>query len=281
MKWMKSWGSTLKLLLKLGPKQLQELPIDLSKDPHAEPNAWWGTFLVGEEQSRFFKIGPIVVCLDRYNHEWRITIRLEGSKTPFRSFAAKTSNHITLKPVLPDRPLLSTLDQPFYIAADDRLMLYLSVPLWISIEVGQPSILLDEIKTNNLAETWSGRNTIEGELCYANRTQAFAQMDAQLAQEEAGTTQVIIPISIVNRSKNTLLIDALKIPLPLLSIYTDATNSLWTEQLYFYQDETDRPLVQPSLQGPPKTLKEPRLLNGPRSVLKPTLRKLLIPFIRN
>ncbi len=280
MKWIQSFKTSFKRLLKRLPTQSHAAPIDLSQNPHAEPSAWWGTFLVGEEQSRFFKIGSIVLCLDRYNHEWRITIRLEGHKTPLRSFAAKTSNHISLKPVLADRPLLSTLDQPFYIAQDDSLMLYLSVPLWISIEVGHPGILLDEIKTENLATTWSGRNTLEGELCYANRAQVFAQVDEQ-GHVDIDTTHVIIPMVIANRSKSTLVLDTLKIPLPLLSIYVDANQCLWTEQLYFYQDEIDRPLGQPVLQGLPKTLKEPRLLSPARSVTKPTLRKLLIPFIRN
>ncbi len=280
MKLIQSLGKHLKRFLGF-ESQAASIPLDFSQNPDMESDAWWGTFLVAEEQSRFFKIGSIVLCMDRYHQEWRITTRLEDSKNPLKSFAAKTSNQISLKPVLPDRPLLSTLDQPFYIAADDSFIFYLHVPVWISIEVGQPSILLDEMVTENLADTWSGRNTLEGELCYAARTQAFVQVDAQLAQEEAGKTHAVVPISIVNRSKRTLLLDALKIPLPLLSVYSDATQSLWTDQLCFYQDEVDRPLGSALIQGPPKTLKEPRILSTPRLGPKPTLRKLLIPFIRS
>jgi hypothetical protein len=289
---MKAWLEKAKKLFSFGRKKVNPKFEDLA-DEHNENNIpWWGSFVVEEEQSRFFKIGGIILCLDRYNREWNITSYRgsdlpsdvttnpsggtpapERPKKPYKTFAAQASNEITLKPTLPDRALLSQLDHPFYIPVGETLSLYISSPLWIKIAAGSPATLLDEIPTEILADTWFGKNTLEGELCYANESHCSPRLE-DLPRD---TTRVISPIMIVNQSRETVLLREIKIPLPELSIYCDAQNYLWTEQLNMYPEDynSSETVV---VKGPPKALKDIQLIQPARFGYKPGLKNLFYPF---
>jgi len=270
---MKVWLLKIKNFLPFGKKKILPQLIDVVNDPTVEQSQWWGHFLIEEEQSRFFKIGDIVLCLDRYDHEWRITSYREGEQ-PFKTFAAQASNEIVLKPTLPDRALLTPLDRPFYISAGETLSVYISAPVWIRIEAGNPPILLDELPTETLADTWFGKNTLIGELCYASQTYCSPRVE-DLPRH---TTRVTIPLLISNRSRGTLILHELKIPLPELSIYSDNQQYLWTEQLNIYQENQDD-IETTVLKGPPKNMDEIQLLSPPRLGLKSGLKDLFSPFI--
>lgn len=295
---MKSWLEKAKKLFSFGRKKINSKFEDVT-DEFEEDNApWWGSFVIDEEQSRFFKIGGIILCLDRYNREWNITSYREGDlppdvttttkppagtpapiqpKKPYKTFSAQASNEMTLKPTLPDRALLSQLEHPFYIPVGETLSLYISSPLWIRIAAGSPAILLDEIPTEVLADTWFGKNTLEGELCYANESRCSPRLE-ELPRD---TTRVISPIMVINQSRETLLLREIKIPLPELSVYCDAQNHLWTEQLNIYQEDysSSETVV---VKGPPKalkTLKDIQLIQPARFGYKPGLKNLFNPFM--
>lgn len=268
---MKVLDWTKKIAARFSFKKANLSPVDLRQDPPMESPPWWGTFLIGEEQSQFFKIGNRVLCVDRYEQEWRITLRLEGA-SPFRSFAAKSSNQITLKPTLADRPFLCELEQPFYVPPKHHLSLYLSSPAWMTIEVGSPPILLDEVPNEELTDTWFGPNTLEGELCYATPHRCSAHLEEHLEH----AMHVMTPIFIINRSRTPLFVQTLKIPLPSLSIYSDAARHLWTEQLQFTQADKEQGLGPPLIKGTPKTLKDLQLITPPRLNVQRSFMKTLL-----
>ena len=265
---MKSW---LKKVFNVFSSQKKNVGIVLNKSDETAievQEAWWGTVSVDEQQSRYFKVGNIVICLDRFNHQWHVTTHREGEE-PFKSFAAQAANEITLKPSMPNRSLLSKLDRPFYIPTGETLMLYISSPIWIRIEAGTPPVLLDEIATEALADTWYGKNTLDGELCYAGQIHCSTDLE-DLPRD---STRVISPVSIVNRSKETLLLEELKVPLPYLSIYIDNQNHLWTEQLNVIQEDQNE-MTTTSAKGSPKPIEEIQVTHPPRLVLKPGLKGL-------
>jgi hypothetical protein len=265
-------------------KKLQNLPFfqkkaknQLSQTPDGElpveQELWWGSFLIEEDQSRFFKIGQLVTCVDRFNHKWHITTYHEGEQ-PFKTFAAQTSNEITFKPTLPDRALLSLLDRPCYIPLGETLLVYISVPLWIQISAGKPSTVLDEFATETLADTWFGKNTQAGELCYANPIHGSPRLE-DLPHD---STHAIIPVSIENRTRTTNLLHELKIPLDSLSIYSDKQNRLWTEQLHMYQEDLDN-LETLVIKEPSLPLSDIQLVSLARVVIKPGLKTLFSSFM--
>lgn len=270
---MKAWLQKIKNLLPTRTKKTASKIADIADDLSDEQVVWWGTFIVEEEQSRFFKIGNMVLCLDRFNHEWHITTYREGEQ-PLKTFAAQASNEILLKPTLPNRALLSRLDRPFYVPTGETLLLYISTPVWIRIEAGSPPIVLDEVTTETLPDTWFGKNTLEGELCYANNTLCSARLE-DLPRD---ITHVITPISIENRSKETLLLQELKIPLLYLSVYSDLQNHLWTEPLNLYQEDFNHVEIS-VIKGPPQSLKVPQLVSPARISLKSGFKDLFSPFM--
>lgn len=272
---MKSWLlNKLQHLPFLGRKKSNGNVIQTTEGELPEvQELWWGSFLIEEDQSRFFKIGHLVTCVDRFNHKWHITTYHEGEQ-PFKTFAAQTSNEITLKPTLPDRALLSLLDRPCYIPVGETLLVYISAPIWIQISAGNPATLLDEFATETLADTWFGKNTLAGELCYDNPIQGSPRLE-DVPQD---STHVIIPVSIENRTRETLLIHELKIPLSYLSIYSDKQNRLWTEQLHMYQENADK-IETLVVKGPPLPLSDIQLVSRARLGIKPGFKTLFSPFM--
>lgn len=272
---MKSWLLEKLQNLPFIRKKAKTTIVQTNEEDHpAEQECWWGSFLIEEEQSRFFKIGQLVTCVDRFNHKWHITTYHEGEQ-PFKTFAAQTSNEITFKPTLPDRPLLSLLDRPCYIPLGETLLVYISVPLWIQISAGKPTTVLDEFATETLADTWFGKSTRTGELCYNNPIHGSPRLE-DLPQD---STHAIIPVSIENRTRSTNLLHELKISLEHLALYSDKKNRLWTEHLHLYQEDSDdrQALVVKSL---PLPLNDLQLVSPARTMIKPGLKNLFSSFLR-
>ncbi|HQW57867.1 MAG TPA: hypothetical protein PK583_02805 [Gammaproteobacteria bacterium] len=255
-------------------KKAKAAPIQSTDEEDlAEQELWWGTFLIEEEQSRFFKIGQLVTCVDRFNHKWHITTYHEGEQ-PFKTFAAQTSNTINLKPMLPDRALLSLLDRPCYIPLGETLRVYISVPLWIQISAGNPITILDEFATETLADTWFGKSTRAGELCYNNPIHGSPRLE-DLPQD---STHAIIPVSIENRTKGTNLLHELKIPLDNLALYSDKKNRLWTEDVHLCQEDTNS-LETLTVKNAPLPLSDLQLVSPARVMIKPGLKNFFGSFM--
>ncbi|MEY3182938.1 MAG: hypothetical protein RLZ35_923 [Pseudomonadota bacterium] len=270
---MLDWFKILRLFSRK-PAALQQ---DTVTNETPEPlTPWWGTFNLVDNESRFWKVGNQVICLDRYNDEWHIahcpadqfnpTIPARAVDLPFKTFVLRNQgNDITLSPTLPDRPVVSQLEHPLHIPAGEKITLYVSSPVWMKITTGKvPQILLDDIPTQTLSDTWFGLNTLEGELCYASKTRCSSRLEEFSTSSE----RIISPLLIKNRSKKTLILDQLSVPLPYLSVYTDSVNRLWTEQLIIHRDGDDDPSVKVAKGAPKAYTGTVTLLTEPRIDLK-------------
>jgi hypothetical protein len=226
---LNTWYRTLKNYWYLRKKNdLEETfnELDISTD---EQSAWWDTFTITEQQSRYSNINHIILCIDHIHQGWKITQHFENNKAQSQTKTFIThspSNEIKLRPCLPDRTLLAPINPPLFLPPKGTLIAYASSPLWIRIEIGSPPQFSNEIPTQMLADTWFGQNTIAGELCYAGKSAS-----SQLEDIAHTTTHAVIPLSIVNYSENSLSLTELRIPLPFLSVYADTHNHLWTEQV--------------------------------------------------
>jgi hypothetical protein len=235
--------------------------IDLSDE---EYTAWWGSFLINEQQSRYLKVGSLVFCIDHYNQEWRISCHAEHSadKKTMSSFGVQTKqNEIILTPRLPDRPLIAAVDSPVFIPPGGELTLYASSPAWIRLDIGATSkIQLTEIPTQVLSDTWDGSHLI-GELCYAG-----IKVPLRFEDLDEDSTHIITPLSLINIDDTTWELNQIKLPLPQLSIYHDPQNRLWTETLLVtYEDSIPRIKILPNTNLKQKQL---TLLSKPREITK-------------
>jgi len=248
---------------------------------------WWGTYQVEDGQSRFWRIGNVVICVDRVTSEWHIAscpvgkigdvpdsdtsdtdeagnkFQIPFDRLNFKTFTFHTQAEIELKPILANRPLASKLERPLYIPGGEDILLYVSSPVWVRVQTGKGKIILDEIPTFVLSDTWFGPNTREGELCYAGHTHC----SPHLKDVPSGPDRIISPMLIKNHAKQPLKLENISVPLPYLSVYSDKANFLWTEQLYVYREEDSGPEVEVA-KGPPKALEEITLLTRARKDIR-------------
>ncbi|MES2217387.1 MAG: hypothetical protein V4501_03140 [Pseudomonadota bacterium] len=244
---------------------------------------WWGTFNFQENKPRFWEIGALLLGIERQPQEWRIAsnssddleqnnIQVGVEKSPpfpndlleFKRFLFhQTSSTITLTPILADRAQVSHADTAFYLPPNQEATIYVSSPVWVRIETGNPKNTLLEIPVVRQSDTWHGPNTLEGDLCYASRT--FCRTD--LESLPVRSHRVITPVIIYNHSKSPLLIEQLSLPLPYLSIYVDANGGLWTEELVIKNEINYKHTVKQG-KGAPHIAKDANLISAPRLSLK-------------
>jgi len=78
---------------------------------------------------------------------------------------------------------------------------------------------------------------------------------------------VISVVEIRNRSKTTLTVEKLKIPLPNQSVFGTADGDLWTETVTLDHQEEGAMAAVRLAKGPPSNAPEASLLSGPRVLM--------------
>lgn len=232
---MKSWITKIKEALRPMRKK-PAMPMDILELNQKEPYVWWGNFLIEEERSRYIKIGHLIVCIDHYNHELQIACHSEIEKSSFSAKKLKIGvnlSEISILPVLPDRSLLTHLEQPMLLPPSSELTLYASTPAWIRFETEKPHLILEEFPTQSLSDSWYGYNTMMGELCYAG-----PNLHQKFDETVHDSTHIFTKINVLNPNRESLIIKDLRIPLPQLSVYQDTQNHLWTENVLILFEDT-------------------------------------------
>ena len=177
-----------------------------------------------------------------------------------RHVISGSSGHLALQPVLADRNVVIRPRQPIYLLAGQQVTLYLSTPIWLRVEVGEPATLLREVPVTRLSDTWFGPSTREGELCYAGRTHGRHEADDVPKRPH----RAITPLHIHNKASTPLPLEKFSLPVPMLSLYGGEDGSLWTQRLSLTrQDQSDLAAVRIDPKPPAPELKL-TLLSKPR-----------------
>lgn len=151
------------------------------------------------------------------------------------------SGRLKLSPALADRNVVIRPRQPVFLLSGQQATLYLSTPVWIKLEVGEPGVLLREIATQPLSDTWFGPSTREGEVCYAGRTHARHHINELPLRAH----RAITPLHIHNKATTPLPLEKFSLPVPMLSLYGSADGSLWTQRLTLTrEDQSDLAAVR-------------------------------------
>ena len=203
---------------------------------------WWGEFAVAG--GRKWRIGPLSLWLHRTPHDWRIAFEQSGdfqddslriattheadppeSAEVLRFGTRDTSGKVELRPRLADRPVVVRPVDPFYLPADEEVMLYVSSPLWVEVRVSHPRQSLCDLPTYRPSDTWSGKTTTAGELCYALMTSA--RLDVTTLQRRPH--RAFSAVRVRNRTGATFAVERLKVPAPNLGLFAAQNGQLWTE----------------------------------------------------
>jgi hypothetical protein len=256
-----------------------------------EPSAlrWWGRFEIPEDHGGLWRVGPLELVVERRRHDWLVGWREEGENMDQRlevlgpipagempeldrveRYASRqTTAEIVVTPLLADRAVVSRPDVPFHLLGGDEVDLFVSTPVWIRLEAGEPLQALTEIPITRPSDTWFGPSTRVGELCYASRTTARLHLENLPPRPHRAVT----PVLLRNRARQELLLERLNLPVPNLTLYFDTAQGLWTQQVVV-ERQPDRTLAQVRLEeGPPERVGSavevsPPRQAGSRSVLR-------------
>lgn len=216
---------------------------------------WWGQFDIPVNASRMWQIESLFFAVHRLEKEWQISAKREefthdmdnivqlsneqidlskfGSAT--RHVFKKSGSMIELKPQLADRKVVSRPITPISLASGEEVTLYISTPLWVQFEiVGKREMVLEELVINRPSDTWFGKSTREGELCYA--TQTAGRLD--LEKLPVRPSRAITPLIVINRGEDRLLLERIALPVPLLSLFVNKEGVFWTQSATLIRDDS-------------------------------------------
>jgi len=245
---------------------------------------WWGDYSLAAGTSGVWKIGAFSVRLERTEKEWRIYLKrgsvhgesgadvsveipaevgeqFQGLK---RYCFRETTGLVRLMPALADRPVVTRPFLPFYVPSRQEATIFASSPLWITIHVNDPPQQMDEFPIFRPSDTWLGASTMDGELCYASRTNCF------LSPEEVPGRphRAITPVKIWNRALGPLLLERVSLPVKHLSLFAGSDGNLWTEHVTLERTEGGVSADLRITEGPPPYAGEASLVSEPRERLE-------------
>lgn len=245
-------------------------------------NKWWGTFTLNEGECFGWSLADFEFYIQRNAYQLQIAQAFlqnaiasnnvlpkklnQIPSTAASSYffnSSKAATHITLIPILANRSQVSRPEIPFYIAAHEQIVLYISSPVWVRISSGKSLRILQEIPSKLLSDTWFGEDTLEGELCYSNTTKCAIE----LADVAMNSSLVFTEVTISNNRSENLLVQRIKLPLPLLSVFANAEGNLWTEKITI-EALADHKMITTIEKSAPKFVEPYKLLSNPRINMK-------------
>ncbi len=216
--------------------------------------AWFGDFNLDVHHTLEWRVGPLSFWVYRGDQEWRLrsdasgdplsptaeTVLREERQTDVedtkvhRFLLSQESARLNVGVLLPDRPVVSKPASPVSIPAGESVTFYLSYPVWLTLNAGDPQRKLAEFPSQRLSDTWFGPNTREGVLCYATRSRCRLNLSDHPHVPNRAITQLLIR----NRAQDTLTLDKVKLPVATLSLYRSvARNWLWTQTVTLLRHE--------------------------------------------
>jgi hypothetical protein len=233
--------------------RLHEARGRMSADTSAEgwSTPWWTPRDLDDGQCAEWVVGPLTVVVQRLANEWRTGY--ERSSNPDAVTAGQRESE-----ALPDEcehleRFVSSHGErqgpasPFVLPPGESATIYVSTPLWVRLVLGATDTSVLEIPVLRPSDTWLGRTTREGELCYAARTRARLDLDAVPRHPHRAVT----PLRIANESRTQLRLERVGLPVPYLSLYADPDNGLWTEQVTLRREDEDADAVVDFERGGP------------------------------
>lgn len=143
-------------------------------------------------------------------------------------WALPPEEELELVPALPNRPVVVSPEQPFFLPPEGRARIYVRVPLFVSVrtkgEVTEPTTL-EEFPSLVLSDTWWGSFT-EGELAYWLETRARRDVSTDLPDPHLA----ICPLLLVNRSDQRLPVERFAIGVAYLTLLR-RDEVVWTDEV--------------------------------------------------
>ena len=165
----------------------------------------------------------------------------------------KSYEKLRILPVFPDLPVVVKPEYPFRITPQVKTRIYVRVPLWARIQLGET--IITEIPTVILSKTWFGSFT-DGELCYWISSAARKAITADIARPY----MAISPINIMNRSSDELLVEKICHRVKELPLF-ESNGQLWSsETTAKYRGVNEGSEIEVSTKAPSDAAKSQRFM---------------------
>jgi hypothetical protein len=237
----------------------------------------WKPVLIEDDQILHWQVGPLELWVCRSGREWLVTSREDPEKEEgveacvakpvpeeldWRRWAGgEESNVVELVPATPPRPVVVRPRHPLAFPPASGGIFYARIPVWVRVTVGEgQAITLCEIPTVTLSNTWFGVDTTEGELCYAMKSAARAD----LGSVPPVPHRVICTLTLQNGAEGPLDFQRLCVRCEHLTIY-GINGHLWGSQVALtYRGEGSESRVR-YVEGQLEKRGGSRVLNPPRT----------------
>lgn len=245
-------------------------------------SGWWGRFEPTSGETIQWEIGPLKLAIQCLPNEWQIAYERgdeidpttgewsqkitnsgidELNYTTVERYAVDQTDEILhIMPALADRPVITRPLKPFFVSPGDRITIYVSSPLWVSITTGDPPQKLQEVPIYRPSDTWFGPSTMEGELCYASRTHGNLNLENVPVHSHRAITQMTVH----NQADTQLQIERLNLPVPYLSLFETENGILWTEAVTMVRTRNSGMAAFQVEKGPVDAASGARLIINPR-----------------
>jgi hypothetical protein len=240
---------------------------------------WWGEREVPEGSGLRLAIGPLRLWVQRSTREWRIAsvrgddrvdpsleVAPMGSEDeppeeaqPERVAATETSSALHVRVGLPDRPVVVRPEVPLRLLSGHEATFYCRFPLWLILGQGTDGQEILRVPAYRPSDTFFGPSTIEGELCYALRTRAHADISAL----PVIPFRIVSCIHVRNRGGDALAVERIKLPTDQLTLYGGDEGWLGTDDVRVDREEDGSTVRVRALGAPPRWLRDPEVLVSP------------------
>lgn len=251
-------------------------------DYRQQTTVWWGRHAVAEGRCARWQVGPLTIWVQRLAIEWRIAFARASSKLPQSAVAVATAtaclpeenlaqyvfHHspeaLRILPALADRPVVTRPVTPVHVLPGEEATVFVSTPLWLRIDVGEPWRRLLELAIERPSDTWFGPSTQQGELCYAVDTRCHLYRQEVAARPD----RAITPVVIRNQGDDPMLVERLNLPVLYLALFEARNGNLWTQSVVMKR-EREKGLASVDIgRGPPPQEHNATLVAEPRRHLE-------------
>ena len=224
------------------------------QDPeYPAPAAWWDQIRLETGETGRWHIGPLTLLLRRLEQEWQIgwhsTENTEGDSNHWefsvtdqapadekefeRYVFKRTEPQVVLVPTLGDRPLVMRPAAKLFIPPGQQATLFIGLPLWAKVMIGKQAITLKEVPLLRPSDTWFGPSTLDGQLCYATRSQGRLRLE-ELSRR---VHRAITPLVVQNQDDELMPVERISLPVVNLPLFGEADGMLWTPTVTMVREQ--------------------------------------------
>jgi len=219
----------------------------MDTDTSAPVSRWWRSYGLPVGTQGRWTLGPLHLGAEHLPGEIRLSwLAVGGWRTDTvaiehpcaapphvagaeiaRFALASQKAELTLRPVLPDRPIVARPSTALWVLGRQRVDLFVSTPLWLEAHLGAAADRLLSMPSVRLSDTWFGPSPRQGELCYSSRTQARLDVTKLPRHPMRAVTRVTIN----NQGAGPVRVERIKLPTQLLGLYATSDDRFWTTSI--------------------------------------------------